>query len=398
MYIDIETKIEVFSKLIKCSGNLILWKMEDNLIPVSQTSDDFLIFSDLFQTGSLRSKSNAHCQVSSLPTLLIDSFSFSWIISPYKNGSNLEIYVMGPVFHVRTTENIFFQKIYNENISSAMKRKLKNIIPKIPIISTANFAQLGAMLHCCLTGNAITQHEIIFSSTFANHIESVSTQKVSVENHGTYAYELRKFKAIAEGDIHYVPEAFNGQVGKMAIENPVRQAKNEMISMFSLATRAAISGGLLEDLAYSLSDQAILLIESYENINDIYSLGQSFIKDLTARVHNLKLHNGISREIQKCTSYISSNITSKIDVEKMAKEIGFNRNYLAIKFKKEMGLTLHDYILTEKINYACQKLLHEKISIDDLADLLAFCSTSHFCATFKKYKKMTPLEYIKSKN
>ena len=79
--------------------------------------------------------------------------------------------------------------------------------------------------------------------------------------------------------------------------------------------------------------------------------------------------------------------------EKMAEEFYLSRPYLSARFKRETGLTLTDYILTEKTEEAKRLLRYSDKPAAAIGAYLGFSSHGHFIRVFKRYAGQTPNEY-----
>ena len=71
--------------------------------------------------------------------------------------------------------------------------------------------------------------------------------------------------------------------------------------------------------------------------------------------------------------------------------------YFSHKFKKEMGVSVKEYILHEKIEQAKVMLTSSDESIQKIGDSLAFGSRSYFYTCFQKAEGMSPSEYRNTK-
>ena len=86
-------------------------------------------------------------------------------------------------------------------------------------------------------------------------------------------------------------------------------------------------------------------------------------------------------------------LSEPISPEAMAKEFYLTRTHFSAKFNKETGMTLTDYILTEKTEEAKRLLRYSDKSAAAIAAYLGFSSHGHFAKVFKKYSGLTPNEY-----
>lgn len=181
--------------------------------------------------------------------------------------------------------------------------------------------------------------------------------------------------------------------GNMA-ENSLRRKKNGAICCAALSARAAISGGMDPADAFCLSDLYIQKIELTNDIPTAERLMREMMADYAVRVGQLKFSAGKeSMLIKKCVSYISQNIYSPVSAADLAAETGYARTYLSNQFKKQMGISLSEYILREKVVEAERLLRFTDETLCEIASQLSFSSQSHFQTVFKKFAGETPLSF-----
>ena len=94
--------------------------------------------------------------------------------------------------------------------------------------------------------------------------------------------------------------------------------------------------------------------------------------------------------------YIKSHLGEPISIEELAKRTGYTEYYFSHKFKKEIGCSVNDYILNEKIERAKLLLSGTTESIQSISDNLAFSNRSYFYTCFQKITGMSPTEYRKT--
>ena len=80
-------------------------------------------------------------------------------------------------------------------------------------------------------------------------------------------------------------------------------------------------------------------------------------------------------------------------VQVLSEYTGLSASYLSRLFKKELGISISDYILEKKIEKSENLLKYSDYSLVDIANYLAFSSQSHFIQTFKKAVGITPNKY-----
>jgi AraC-like DNA-binding protein len=120
--------------------------------------------------------------------------------------------------------------------------------------------------------------------------------------------------------------------------------------------------------------------------------------ELSAQSKKMNEQDGgatVSAKSIECMSFIDNNILSpELDVQMICDHLHYSRSYVMTTFRREVGLSVHEYILNKKIEYACELL--ETHSITETAFLLNFSSSQHFSRVFKSHTQTTPRAYKRS--
>ena len=216
------------------------------------------------------------------------------------------------------------------------------------------------------------------------------------ELHNTLALEETLMQMISKGDVGALYEWLSHAPsvrGGIIANDALRQLKNTFIVTATLASRAAIKGGLNAEDSLSLSDEYIRKCELMSSVDQIVNLQYHMVLDYTRRVERVRLGKNPSKLLMQITNYVQNNLSKPLGVDELAKALFISRTHLAAKFKKETGMTLTDFILREKVEEAKRLLRYSDKSLSLIADYLGFSSQSHFTKTFKKYTSKTPGEY-----
>ena len=201
---------------------------------------------------------------------------------------------------------------------------------------------------------------------------------------------------IRKGDSAALREwIFNAPAVRAGVLAPdqLRQRKNTFIVTATLASRAAIRGGMAVDDAFTLSDSYIQKCELMSNPEQITNLQYHMVLDFTERVERLRRGKRPSQLVMDVSNYIQHHMSETISVEAMAKELFMSRTYLSRKFKEESGETLTNFILKEKTEEAKRFLRYSDKSLTAIGLYLGFSSQSHFSRVFRKYTALSPREY-----
>lgn len=97
--------------------------------------------------------------------------------------------------------------------------------------------------------------------------------------------------------------------------------------------------------------------------------------------------------VSNAISSIHQQLSAQLRIEELAKECYVSRSYLARQFKKEIGMTIKQYILMQLINSAQWQLSHTDASVEKISHDLGFCNQFYFSECFKKHCRVSPLQY-----
>ena len=236
------------------------------------------------------------------------------------------------------------------------------------------------------------------------HEKEITEEMLNLENSvDTKTDEkLREFSSIESGDLaqleRSLSEDYPGEVGTLS-EDPLRHAKNRGIVVVTLASRAAMRGGVVPEAAYSLSDSYIQKIEKCRDIPAVFHLFYAAEYEYARMVKELKeqkegtLEKDKNPHINKCKDYIFSHLHGRISIQEIADALGLNAAYLSELFHECEKITLTEYIRREKINLAKNLLIYSRYSYSEISTYLGFSSQSHLGKYFKSSTGMTMRQY-----
>ena len=312
------------------------------------------------------------------------------------------IYIVGPVSFASP---VYLNCDYNELM---LEEEIEKYVPQV---NPDDYLEDILFLNHMITGVESTTVQIIETNCL-NHDHTGKVQKhfndILFENHennvhhNPYDQEMREFGSIENGDLiqleKSLQEDYDGTIGTLA-KDPLRNLKNLGIVLVTLASRAAIRGGLSPEISFSLSDSYIQQIEECKDLALVAPLAHKAEFQYAEMVHEIKeKQKGILKKqknprINKCKDFIFSHLHDRITLEDLAAEADCNPNYLSQLFKECEGISISGYILQEKINRAKNLLIYSDYSYIEIATYLGFSSQSHLGTQFKKHTGYTLRQY-----
>ena len=212
--------------------------------------------------------------------------------------------------------------------------------------------------------------------------------------HSAFNREYELFECIKAGNPSLVRQKARAYLdegitmGFLSRDN-LKQYRYWAISTIAVAVHYAILGGMDETDAFNLSDEYIRYIDSAGSPETIVNYLLEKAEDLTYGVFNSKANLAFSPAVRRCIHYIHVHLYEKITTDTLASECRLSRSYLSVLFKREMGITIHDYVLREKLE-ASRVMMSEGLPLSEVAYRLSFCSETHFIGAYKKMFGVTP--------
>ena len=153
-----------------------------------------------------------------------------------------------------------------------------------------------------------------------------------------------------------------------------------------------------EEIAY-LINKVIRICSEGTKEKDV--LADLTLKELLVRImqtQNLKAigdeaYNLNQNPLAFVLNYIKSNLSEKISIKSLSDKACMSEASFYRLFKRELGISPNDFILTEKINKAKVLLAQSKGKVASIGYELGFNDANYFIRTFKKVVGITPGTY-----
>ncbi len=284
------------------------------------------------------------------------------------------------------------------------KQELTFYYDSLPNVTNDQFLSISNLLFFLIFNERLdmnqlaSQNGVFIRKVVVNTLPDleISRRKEKQAFHPPEFYEIEMLQCIREGRkedlVKNLIQKKPGESGILAKKSYLRSQKNMAICGITLATRAAIEGGLEWDLARTLSDVYIQNIEESVDVESTIKILHESMYDLAERVQKNK-EAKYSEVINLCFRYIYKHIYENILITDIADFVGISPVHLSARFKKEVGQTLKHYILQEKIDEAKKLIILTDTSFLDICMLLNFNDQSYFTKVFKKVTGLTPKQY-----
>lgn len=120
---------------------------------------------------------------------------------------------------------------------------------------------------------------------------------------------------------------------------------------------------------------------------------QKIPDEIMQKLLTQNMHTEQDQMIRDAKQFILEHIQETIYVEAIAQYVHLNEQYLMRLFKKETGMTILEYITSERVAMAAELLAETAFPIVTVADSVGYGNYSYFTKIFKRYMGDSPKNY-----
>lgn len=294
--------------------------------------------------------------------------------------------------------------IINDSYAFFYREKVFHYYRSLPIIGHEKLINISVFIYH-LFNNELLSPKLIMSENAKLSDTNITNEKVDLTVshnlqynivHHDRLFEKKLLSIIREGRVENLKElsAIKEEEAASILSKSsyLRSNKNHIITLITLVSRAAIDGGLHEEIAFSLHDNFIQQVEELNRLDEIRSLAGDALYTFAEKVKEIK-DEQYSKTITTCKDYIYKHIYEEINHNDIANKVELSPKYLSFLFKKEVGMTVSEYIQQTKIDEVKKLLACSNTPISDICSLLNFYDQSYFTKVFKKLVGITPKQF-----
>jgi len=333
------------------------------------------------------------------------------------------------IYRIQTNFDLTYLSVFNNNrnilfgpflINDDYEKEIDSIILNFKLISQdaemiENFynsmkvlteTQQNIFINCILTSdkldefipriyNVQSKRDVVYDNSLnkkpdsslydtINNVDIEEELLSIIKNGDVLSAEKVDFQNIANQHIIYKNNSFTNM-------------KTHLIIFDALCNHEAIKAGVDKTLAQKISNNIKFHIQKLSVSSELKTIAKKILVTYSKAVKEYTLLN-YSNNIKKIILYIRKNLTKKFTLDDIAKELFITKEHLSRLFKKEVGVTISEYIINSKIKEAKILLKKTDYNILDIATLLNFANSSHFSNSFKRVAGISPSEYRKKSN
>lgn len=106
--------------------------------------------------------------------------------------------------------------------------------------------------------------------------------------------------------------------------------------------------------------------------------------------NQVKVKQSSSQTVNLILSYIHSRYNENATLEDVASALNFHKNYLNYCMKKELGTTIHKYMINYRLTRAMDFFMYTDLSVAEVAEKVGYKDAKGFAVAFKNFYSISP--------
>ncbi|MCE5344376.1 MAG: hypothetical protein LLF96_12445, partial [Eubacteriales bacterium] len=233
----------------------------------------------------------------------------------YLHAGGEELLICGPFCADTFTESDVPRLIRSLRLPLDKREHLAAHYAALPRFSEMNVYYIGLFLQKTFLDEAdapAVQAELPSDQDLAQRFyQNAYRNRMSMFQHPPYFFEQEITRQIIHGDREHAMqllEELNRLTRATLADTPLRSLKNSLIASVTLFTRAAITGGVPSDEAFTMSDNFIQTIEKQSDMRGLSTIEEAIILRFIDRVerHNRQRYSSL---IRRTIAYVDEHLS-----------------------------------------------------------------------------------------
>lgn len=176
------------------------------------------------------------------------------------------------------------------------------------------------------------------------------------------------------------------------LKDELTEWKYDLIQTKALAIqelrRMRVIDVLLEDIHAGFTQRIYEAVD----VEECRRIGEEMVERF-CRLNQLKAISSYSLLVQKILLTVDMDLGQTLTLQYFAENLSVNRSYLSNLFRREVGMTITDYVTDRRIRTAADLLLTTSNPIKTVAKQVGIMDVHYFSRLFKRKMGMPPSQY-----
>lgn len=310
--------------------------------------------------------------------------------------------IIGPVLF-QSMNHAEFQKLITEKqIPRELETDVLEFYNRVPLVMSFDiwnntiFYFLSQLCEMPLEYRLVQNGQLeLFETSYRDYQITTASNVAQNVIEERYAYETDMINAVSAGNLEQALNAHSHFLQYKLLPrtpDPIRNKKNLIVILNTLLRKGVQAGSVHPLHIDNLSRQFAIQIEAASSQKQLDALPSIMIRKYCMLVKNYS-RKAYSSLVQTCMNYTDFHYMEELSLAELAEICSVSNSYLSALFKKEVGMTLTDYINSTRIRQSLTLLNTTNFSIQEIASRCGFSDSNYYARTFKKFQGMSPKGY-----
>jgi len=315
-----------------------------------------------------------------------------------------EYLILGPVLFEKITGERFDLIFHSLKFPETLRESLQNYYYNVRVLPDQSmYENLITLFSDQVFGK--DRYEIVYEDAFLlddavqlynDHLRIPDQPFMGIRHIETrYAHENMMLAAVVSGNERQALEHFaelTTLIMARRLTSELRDRQDLCITLNTLLRKATEHAGVHPIHIDSFSNHNVQMIEQLTSLEQCRPLARKLVQGYCRLVqkYNLKTY---SLPIRKVITYVSTDLTADLSLKSLAAQININASYLSTLFKKEMGISLTEYVNRSRIEHAQLLLRTSNLPLKAIALQCGISDMQYFSRMFKRITGVTPKVY-----
>lgn len=165
---------------------------------------------------------------------------------------------------------------------------------------------------------------------------------------------------------------------------------------------------LIQEIGFALKNAGIPLHHLFSETDELLRMEKAiryvpdmleWVRDCVAKATALLMPDQTGKSVsQRVCDYLNRHLFYPFRREELAHALQLSEGHIARTFRKEMGMSIAEYLTKARIRFACLNIQQTGLCLAQIAERCGFYDYPSFYRAFKKYTGLSPTEYQAKKS
>lgn len=320
------------------------------------------------------------------------------ILGPHGSAAQLTV---GPFLMVDEQDYLDYDLAFALRLEQGTIDALRPIVQDIPHVDAAQVTALSELLFMAVgfINNVSECNQLLERDQSTLQQGKISAYIHELKRSGApapypFRTEQNLLRAISRHDATEASRLLNELLGHILFSSggDLARIRNQIDELLTMMSRTAANAGVKAGVIEGIVSQYRLEQNGKADF-DALCMG---ITNAMHRFHEAIFSDESCRQrdtIHCAIRYIQANYSKKLTLQSIAQELSISQCYLSRQFKKELGVSLTQFINHLRIEKSKQLLVETNLPLAEVAQQCGFEDQSYYTKVFGRLCAMTPLKY-----